>query len=122
MLRICRVERRGDEHEVNSHFFAWCQTLASYPPAISPLAMRAVGPCLVAALDSLSPRREAGVSFLLEKMVVVFIQRRESRRTLDGCAANLITTPLWVHCLRHGCPGHIRMKIGCQPGARRGGE
>ena len=30
----------------------------------------------MAALDSLSPRREAGVSFLLEKMVVVFIQRR----------------------------------------------
>ena len=52
MLRICRVERRGDEHEVNSHFCAWCQTLASYPPAISPLAMRALRPCLVAAFDS----------------------------------------------------------------------
>ena len=76
MLRICRVERRGDEHEVNSHFCAWCQTLASYPPAVSPLAMRALRSCLAAALDSLSPRREAGVSFLLEKMVVVFIQRR----------------------------------------------
>ena len=38
--------------------------------------MRALRPCLVAALDSLSPRREAGVSFLLAKMVVVFIQCR----------------------------------------------
>ena len=54
MLRICRVERRGDEHEVNSHFFAWCQTLASYPPLFRRWQGGALRPCLAAALESTS--------------------------------------------------------------------